>query len=121
MTGRFGAGLAGCLLAMVFGSMTARAAEGRIQFSGAVLAPTCAASVARIDALLAHQDDGSAQIACQGAGASAPAAPTTYSLTVSSIDAESAGSNQLLTYFLGYANAAGKAGTQPALVTQVFS
>jgi type 1 fimbria pilin len=118
MKGRFGAVLAGCLLAMVLGSTTARAAEGRIEFSGAVLAPTCAASVARIDALLAHQDDGSAQIACQGAGASAP---TTYSLTVSSIDTKSAGNNQLLTYFLGYAHAAGKAGTQPALVTQVFS
>jgi type 1 fimbria pilin len=106
---------------MVLGSTTARAAEGRIEFSGAVLAPTCAASVARIDALLALQDNGSAQIACQGAGAGTPAAPTTYSLTVSSIDTKSAGNNQLLTYFLGYAHAAGKAGTQPALVTQVFS
>ncbi|MFA6229046.1 MAG: hypothetical protein WC617_02580 [Rhodanobacter sp.] len=123
MKGRFGAVLAGCLLAMVFGSSATQAADGRIQFSGAVLAPTCVASEARIEALLTHQDSagGSSQIACQGAGAGAATEPATYSLTVSSVDTKSAGNDRLLTYFLGYANAADNADTQPALVTQVFS
>lgn len=123
MKGRFGAVLAGCLLALVFGSSTAWAADGRIQFSGAVLAPTCAASVAWIDALLAHPDNtiaGSTPIACAGGSASASTEPTTYSLTVSSIDTKSAGNNQLLTYFLGYVNAAENTETRPALITQVF-
>lgn len=124
MNGRFGAVLAGCLLAMVFGSSTARAAEGLIRFSGAVLAPTCAAGGARIDALLAHPGIGSAEdahMACLGASTSAPAEPTTYSLKVSSIDTKSAGNDQLLIYFLGYAGAASHGDAQPALVTQVFS
>lgn len=123
MKGQFGAVMAGCLLAMVLGMSTARAADGRIQFSGAVVAPTCGASEARVDALLSHQGNASvasAQLACPGASTSAPTEPTTYSLTVSSLDAKSAGNDRLLTYFVGYLDATHGANAQPTLVTQVF-
>jgi len=109
---------------MVLGTSTAWAADGRIQFSGAVLAPTCAASEARIDALLSHQgNEGvvSAQLACPGASARAPTEPTTYSLTVSSLDTKTAGNNRLLTYFVGYLDATHGADAQPTLVTQIFA
>lgn len=124
MTGQFCTVLAGCAFAMILGTSSARAASGRIAFSGAVVAPTCAVSQARLDALQSHQVSTAAaglQLACQGATASAAAAPTTYSLTVTSLDTTTTDNNRLLTYFLDYVNAADKTGTQAKLVTQIFS
>lgn len=124
MTSQLSTVLAGCVLTMILGTSTARAASGRIGFSGAVVAPTCAVSQARMDALQSHQVSADAvglQLACHGGTASAAAAPTTYSLTVTSLDTTAADNNGLLTYFLGYLNAADKTGTQAKLVTQTFA
>lgn len=123
MKGRFGAVLAGCLLAMVFGS-TAQAADGRIQFFGAIVAPTCAASEAQIEALLSGQVGtdarASPRIACIGASADSNRVPTSYSLTVTSLNPTTADNNHLLAYFVAYASAADNAGARVKLVTQTF-
>ncbi len=121
MKSRFGAVLAGCLLAMVFGSSVAQAADGRIQFSGAIVAPTCAASEVHIEALIAAQvgaDAGSSKVACFGADAGIK--PTSYSLTVTTLDPAVADNDRLLAYFVGYVNAADNARAQVKLVTQTF-
>ncbi len=124
MTGQLCTVLAGCVLALIFGTSNARATSGRIVFSGAVVAPTCAVSQARMNALQSHQVSADAvglRLACHGATASAAAAPTTYSLTVTSLDTTTADNNRLLTYFLGYLNATDKTAAQAKLVTQTFA
>jgi type 1 fimbria pilin len=116
--------LAGCLLAVLVGTSTALAAEGHIDFSGEIVAPTCVVSQTRIDAWLSHPsgaDPDSSRIACRSADTSPAAVPTTYSLTVTSLDAMTAKDNRLLAYFVGYVNAADKTGTQARLVTQIFA
>ncbi|HUW53902.1 MAG TPA: hypothetical protein VMV99_10845 [Rhodanobacter sp.] len=114
--------LAGCILATIFGTSTARAANGRIVFSGAVVAPTCVASEAHIGAATTAQpgqNQTSGQFVCGNAGAAADAGRA-YSVTVASLDSTTLPHDRLLGYFSGYANASGVDGIKARLVTQTF-
>jgi len=110
--------LAGCILATIFGTSTARAASGRIAFSGAIVAPTCAASEAHIGAVALGQNKTSGWLVC-GNPATATDAGRVYSVTVASLGTSST-SDRLLNYFTGYVNAAGIGPANPKLVTQTF-
>ena len=122
MTGSFCTVLAGCALAMLFGASNAKAASGRIMFSGAVVEPTCSVSDARIDATASPQSNhGSAprRFAC-GSTDTAADAGRAYALTEVSLDAVVTAHDRLLDYFAGYLNAAGISGAEAKLVTQTF-
>ena len=122
MTGSFCTVLAGCALAMIFGASSAKAASGRIVFSGAVVEPTCSVSDARIDATASPQSShGSAprRFACGSADTPADAGRA-YALTEVSLDAAVTAHDRLLNYFAGYLNAAGIGGAEAKLVTQTF-
>lgn len=124
MNGRFGAVLAGCLLAMVFGSSAARAADGRIAFSGAISSPTCSASDINIDTLMSQHpmhDVSSSQLSCPAQSAAVARDVTTYSLNVANLDVVTASGDQLLAYFVNYLNSAGYGAAQAKLVTQSFT
>ena len=114
--------LAGCILATIFGTSTARAASGRIAFSGAIVAPTCAASEAPHIGVATTAQPGqnqtSGRFVCGSAGAVADAGRS-YSVTVASLGASTTG-DRLLNYFTGYVNAAGIGQASPKLVTQIF-
>lgn len=105
--------LAGCVLATVFGATAARAATGRIVFSGAVVEPTCSAIDAGA-AMVSPQSVVSRQFTCGNTGAA-----QSYSLRVVSLDAAASG-DHLLDYFAGYINAAGQGRAKARLVIQTF-
>jgi len=111
--------LAGCILATIFGTSTARAASGRIAFSGAVVAPTCVASEAHIGAVALGQNKTSGWLVC-GNPATATDAGRVYSVTVASLDSTTLPHDRLLGYFSGYAKASGIDGIKARLVTQTF-
>ena len=124
MTGQLCTVLAGCVLAMIFGTSTARALGGRITFTGAIATPTCSAGDSHIDSLVAGQSGSvgaSAQFACPSASNAPASEATTYSLSVASLDAVTTGHDRLLEYFVGYLNAAGAGPAQAKLVTQSFA
>lgn len=80
--------------ALLAGAGSARAAEGRIAFSGAVVEPTCA--VAQPGADLAGASAAPTRQSC-GKTASNPG--RVYTRTVRPVDEASAGGDRLLTYF----------------------
>ncbi|MDE2306792.1 MAG: hypothetical protein KGJ97_00720 [Xanthomonadaceae bacterium] len=110
--------LAGCILATIFGTATARAATGRIAFSGAVVAPTCAAPIDVSTTVQPGQSQSSGRYVCGSAGAAADAGRS-YSVTVASLG-PSTTSDRLLNYFAGYVGAAGIGQANPKLVTQTY-
>lgn len=117
MTGPFFSfSLVGCALALSLVAMNARAAGGRIVFSGAVVTPTCGVvSVSDI------QTDGTSGpqfgVDCPG---SAPAgeAKSAYVVTVSKLTA--AEPDRILQYFSDYVAVSHAAAERPMLVTQVY-
>jgi len=112
--------LAGCILATIFGTSTARAASGRIAFSGAVVAPTCSVSDTRINLTASPQPGlGTSphRFACGSADTVADAGRT-YALTEVSLDTAAIGNDRVLAYFAGYLSATGVADAK--LVTQTF-
>lgn len=112
--------LAGCILATIFGTSTARAASGRVVFSGAIVAPTCAASetVSAVTSSQPGQNPASSRFVCGNAGAVADAGRA-YSVTVDSLGASTT-NDRLLNYFAGYVAAAGVGQANAKLVTQIF-
>ncbi|MEW9622746.1 hypothetical protein [Rhodanobacter geophilus] len=95
--------MVGSLVALAMSS--AWAGGGRIEFSGAVLEPTCATDaipVGPASPLSPQAAQAPRHLAC---GQTATDAGRTYSRTVQTIDATSAANERLLGYFASYAPA----------------
>lgn len=113
--------LAGCLVASVFGATAARAATGRIMFSGAVVEPTCSAVDAGAAVMASPRSGGavvSRRFTCGSAGTATDTARS-YSLQVVSLDTAASG-DHLLDYFAGYINAVDQGRAKARLVIQTF-
>lgn len=122
MTGQLCTVLAGCVLAMIFGTSTARAASGRIAFSGSIVTPTCAvADVSAESARSISTSHGSTprEFTCGNSGAPAGTGGS-YSVTVTTLGA-AIKSDRLLDYFAGYVALAGRGNPSAKLVTQTFN
>lgn len=103
MTGPFSTLLVGCILSMTLGISPAKARSGRIVFSGAVVAPTCASSNAS-SISPAPQASGerpiSGQFVCLDADGTANTARS-YSRTETHLDAASISGYRLLSHLAG--------------------
>lgn len=117
MTGPFFSfSLVGCALALSLVALDARAAGGRIAFSGAVVTPTC--SVVAASGTQAGEISGSPfGVDCPGLAPTSTAKPA-HSVTVSKLTA--AESDRVLAYFSDYVAASQAAAQRPVLVTQVY-
>ena len=122
MTGQFCTVLAGCVFAMIFGTSSARAASGRIVFSGSIVTPTCAVadvSTGSTRSISSLPGSTSQEYTCGNSGSPAGSGGS-YAVTVTTLGAATK-SDRLLAYFTGYVTVAG-AGTRSAkLVTQTFN
>ena len=122
MTGQFCTVLAGCAFAMIFGSSSARAANGRIVFSGSIVTPTCVVADATAESaqsISIHAASASREFACGTAAAPAGSAET-YKVTVTALDGATK-NDRLLAYFSGYVTPAGVGDPAAKLVTQTFN
>jgi type 1 fimbria pilin len=118
MTRAFRIMWAGCTLAMIVGSSSVRADGGRIEFSGAVVEPTCSVSDARINvAGQPNANETSQRFACASTDTAADAGRA-YALTEVNLDVASTANDRVLAYFVGYLSAAGLQDAK--LVTQTF-
>ena len=92
--------LAGCLCAAMLGASSAKAAEGRIVFTGAVVEPTCTASSEGL------QDSTSSvtsrRLACGSAADIATGAASPYVLLVTALSGPDSTGDRLLDYFVSY-------------------
>lgn len=121
MTGQLCTVLAGCVLAMIFGTSTAKAASGRIVFSGSIVTPTCA--VADVSAgftrsISTRPGSASREFTCGTPGSPAGSGGS-YSVTVTTLGAATK-SDRLLDYFAGYVAMVGTGTPSARLVTQTF-
>ncbi|PXV59110.1 hypothetical protein SAMN04487785_10630 [Dyella jiangningensis] len=110
----------GCIAAaLALGAPLAHADGGTITFSGAVVAPTCAAGTGNVAAMTAspsHQ-----RFDCAGSsGANARTAPTSYTLTVEPLDGSALSADRLASYFSAYVKASGHEDAHVNLVTQAY-
>lgn len=118
-----GSGLARCALVtalMVAGIASAQAANGRIAFSGAIVAPTCSTTDIQLPAAIgAGQIDaqGSRQLSC---GQTATDPGRSYTRTVTVLDATMTSNNQLLGHLASYTKAAGASGMPARLVVHTY-
>ncbi len=122
MTGQFCTVLAGCAFAMILGTSSARAATGRIAFSGSIVTPTCVvAGISDESAQSISTQTGSAlrEFAC-GVAAASPGSAEAYKVTVTALDGATT-NDRLLAYFSGYVTTAGTAARAAELVTQTFN
>jgi len=105
--------LAGCAMVMLVGMSTARAATGRIVFSGAVVEPTC--SMAELGSV-AHVAAGAAaqRLVC---GRTATDAGRTYTREVIDLATADRSHNRLLDYFASYARGTGAAAAKVVVHT----
>ena len=98
------------------------ASGGRITFTGAIVEPTCSASVASIDTAASISTSGNAtpqRFACGIAHGTADSNKF-YSMTVVDLDATAVNHDPVLDYFVGYVKAAGDNMASAKLVTQTF-
>lgn len=98
--------------ALFAGAGSARAAEARITFSGAVFEPTCAADIGRMGAAEASPVGATYSCAAPPAAAEARATARIYRLTV--VEAGELRRDRLIGYFAKYT------GAEPRLVTQTY-
>jgi hypothetical protein len=109
----------GCaLIAMIMfaSASNARAATGRIMFSGAVVEPTCSTEGIHADTAGMLPSAAPGRLIC----GKTPTDPgRSYSRTVVSLDAAIVATDRLLGYFAGYANADGVDG-QAKLVVRTY-
>lgn len=102
--------------ALLGGASSARAAEGHIGFSGAVVEPTCA-----VDAHGAEMDAPKGRVSSrQTCGATSSDPGRAYTRTVTLLDEAVAGRDPLLGYFTRNAIAAHYGGAQPRLVVRTY-
>lgn len=121
MTGQLCTVLAGCLLAMIFGTSSARAASGRIVFSGSIVTPTCAVadvSAESTRSISTRPGSTSREFVCGNSGSPAGSGGS-YSVTVTTLGGATK-SDRLLAYFTGYVTVAGAGTPSAKLVTQTF-
>lgn len=113
MASPLGIWLTGCAMVMLVGLPTARAATGRIVFSGAVVEPTCSTeefgSVTRVATGAVTQ-----RLVC---GRTATDAGRTYTREVIELAAANRGHNRLLDYFASYAPRTGDAAAKVVVHT----
>lgn len=98
------------------------ASGGRISFMGAIVEPTCSASVASIDTVASMSTSHNVtplRFAC-GTARTATDSSQFYSLTVVDLDAATINHDRVLDYFAGYVKAAGNNMAAAKLVTQTF-
>jgi hypothetical protein len=117
MTGPFFSfSLVGCALALSLVALNAKAAGGRIAFSGAVVTPTCGVVPAG-----GTPTDGTSGpqfgVDCPGSAAAGATKPA-YVVTVSKLTA--AEPDRVLGYFSDYVAASQTTAQRPTLVTQVY-
>ncbi|MFI4957826.1 MAG: hypothetical protein ACHP7C_01535 [Lysobacterales bacterium] len=117
MTGPFfNFSLVGCALTLSLVALNARAAGGRIAFSGAVVTPTC--GVVPVGSAQAGGASGSQfGVDCLGSAPAGRAKPA-YVVTVSKLTA--AEPDRVLEYFSDYVVASQATAQRPMLVTQVY-
>jgi hypothetical protein len=117
MTGPFFSfSLVGCALALSLVALNARAAGGRIAFSGAVVTPTC--GVVPASGTQASGTSGSQfGVDCLGSAPAGTAKPPSV-VTVSKLTA--AEPDRVLEYFSDYVAASQATAQRPMLVTQVY-
>ena len=122
MTGQFCTVLAGCAFAMIFGSSSARAANGRIVFSGSIVTPTCVVADATAESaqsISSHLGSALREFVCGNSTAPAGSGET-YKVTVTALDGATK-HDRLLAYFTGYVTMAGVGAPAAKLVTQTFN
>jgi len=103
MANPFGIWLAGCAMLMLVDMSSARAASGRIVFSGAVVEPTC--SMAESGSVMHGATGAAAQrLVC---GRTATDAGRTYTREVIDLATADRSHNRLLDYFASYARGTG--------------
>ncbi|MGO4504327.1 MULTISPECIES: hypothetical protein [unclassified Dyella] len=115
----------GCVVAVSLGVPVAHADGGTITFSGAVVAPTCAASSESMTAMLPAQQAATSRrrLECGGdglPGTASHAFPSSYTLTVEPLESSSLSADRLIGYFSGYVKASGHADARMNLVTQAY-
>lgn len=121
MTGPlFSCTLVGCVLAMSFIAQSAKAADGRVIFSGAIVEPTCRVDQLNPDIMrqLAAEARASARVACAGASGATSGMPQAYTLTVARFSTET--QDRLLRYFASYVKAGSTDMAAAHMVTQTY-
>lgn len=106
----------GCVVALALGAPWAHAATGTITFVGAILAPTCSADAGFLVGMVPGS---SGRYSCEGpASTSRDAAP--FVVKITTVAASGIADDRALSYFSGYARAAGENDAAVKLVTQTF-
>ncbi|MEP7185098.1 MAG: hypothetical protein ABI767_04605 [Rhodanobacter sp.] len=121
MTGpMFSCTLVGCALAISLVAMNAKASDGRVMFSGAIVESTCQVDQRNLDmaSLQAAEIPAPSRVACAGASGATSMAPQAYTLTVSHLSTETP--DRLLRYFAGYVAAGSADRVDASMVTQTY-
>ena len=121
MAGLLGTRFSGCALitlAVLAGMSSANAATGRIEFSGAILEPTCSTEHAPADAANRLPPTNELAPTRQSCGRTSSDPGRSYARTVVGLDAATIANDRLLDYFAGYANVEG--GAQAKLVVRTY-
>ena len=121
MTGPiFNCTLVGCVLAMSLMAQSAKAADGRVMFSGAIVEPTCRVDPRNPDMArqLAAKAGASDRVACAGASGVTAAVPQVYTLTVAQLSTDTP--DHLLRYFAGYVKTGSTDMAAARMVTQTY-
>lgn len=117
MTGPiFSFSLVGCALAMSLVAMNAKASDGRVVFSGAIVEPTCQVDQRNLD--MASLQAAPSRVDCAGASGATSMAPQAYTLTVAHLSTETP--DRLLRYFAGYVAAGSDDRVDARMVTQTY-
>ncbi|MEO8995658.1 MAG: hypothetical protein ABI299_13765 [Rhodanobacter sp.] len=104
--------------AMLMASSSVSAATGRIVFSGAVVEQTCSTHRISVDSEPRLSKE-SGQV-WRGCGRTRNQPGQSYSRVVRRLDTANAGSDRLLSYFVGYVSAEDDAPAQPTLVVRTY-
>lgn len=110
--------MVGSLVALAMSS--AWAGGGRINFTGAVVEPTCASDTASADSVGAQPLQGGQVPNRRSCGRTAADPGRSYSRTVIVLDAANVAKDRLLAYFVSYAPLAAKGGTTAKLVVRTY-
>ncbi|WP_445145576.1 hypothetical protein [Dyella sp. Tek66A03] len=110
-----------CVVALAQGVPAAYASGGTITFVGAIMAPTCSTTDARIEgvanASASHASN--SRFVCEDRNTTFDPAQS-FTLNVTTIQASGMADDRVLSYFAGYAKAAGSDEAAVKLVTQTF-
>lgn len=110
--------LAGCLCAAMLGASSARAAEGRITFTGAVVESTCTSNSEGEGLRGAAFAASSRRLACGSATDIATGSASSYVLAVAALNGPDSTGDRLLDYFVGYLSPLAR--NEARLVTRTY-